>query len=136
PFDIDINDRSHIAWVAFGSRAFISSVFSHEVVEALTDPEGDGVQVNPTNPSSWNEIGDVCRTTGLVNGVTVQSYWSQTDSACVIPANVQLQMQITGIHKNPRNDPYHPIREVGGINQTEGVPFRMSQIDRIRSIDR
>jgi hypothetical protein len=136
PFDIDINDRSHIAWVAFGNRAFISSVFSHEVVEALTDPEGDGIQVNPTNPTSWNEIGDVCSTTGNINGVTVQSYWSQTDRACVIPADIPLEMQITAIHKNPRFDPYHPIQQVAGINRTQNIPFRISQLDCIRSIDR
>jgi hypothetical protein len=136
PFDIDINDRSHIAWVAFGNRAFISSVFSHELVEATSDPEGDGIQVNPTNPNNWNEIGDVCATTGLVNGVTVQSYWSQSDQACVIPADIPLEMQITCIHKTPRNDPYHPIRQVGGINRTQNIPFRISQADCIRSIDR
>jgi hypothetical protein len=136
PFDIDINQRSHIAWVASGSRAFVSSVFSHEVVEALTDPEGDGLQVNPTNSSNWNEIGDVCSSTGLVNGVTVQSYWSQQDQACVIPVNIPLEMQITCIHKNPRNDPYHPIREVGGTNHTQNIPFRMSQLACIESIDR
>jgi hypothetical protein len=136
PFDFDINDRSHMAWVAFGSRAFISAVFSHELVETLSDPEGDGIQVNPTNPNNWNEIGDVCVTTGLVNGVTVQSYWSQSDRACVIPANVPLSMQITCIHKNPRNDPNHPIRSVGGINQTQSIPFRMTQAQCIESIDR
>jgi len=136
PFDIDINDRSHMAWVAFGNRAFISSVFSHELVEALSDPEGNGIQVNPTNPSNWNEIGDVCATRGLVNGVTVQSYWSQSDRACVIPANLQLSMQITCIHKNPRNDPAHPIRTVGGINLTQNIPFRMTQAQCIQSIDR
>jgi hypothetical protein len=136
PFDFDINDRSHMAWVAFGNRAFISSVFSHELVEALSDPEGNGIQVNPTNSSSWNEIGDVCATTGLVNGVTVQSYWSQSDRACVIPANLPLSMQITCIHKNPRDDPAHPIRTVGGINLTQNIPFRMSQVQCIQSIDR
>ncbi|GLH72695.1 hypothetical protein GETHLI_11970 [Geothrix limicola] len=136
PFDIDINDRSHLAWVAFGSRAFISSVFSHEVVEALSDPEGNGIQVNPTNSSNWNEIGDVCQSTGIVNGVTVQSYWSQSDKACVIPVNIPLTMQITFIHKNPRNDMFHPIRNVGGMNLTQNIPFRMTQQECIASIDR
>jgi hypothetical protein len=136
PFDFDINDRSHMAWVAFGSRASISSLFSHELVEALTDPEGDGIQVNPTNPSNWNEIGDVCSTRGVVNGVTTQSYWSQQDQACVIPANIPLQMQITCINMTPSIDPYPPIREVGGINRTQNIPFRMSQADCINSIDR
>ncbi len=136
PFDIDILDRSHMAWVAFGSRAFISSVFSHELVEALSDPEGDGIQVNPTNGSNWNEIGDACQSTGLVNGVTVQSYWSQSDRACVIPVNLKLEMQITFIHKDPRNDAFHPIQAVGGMNLTQNIPFRMSQKECIASIDR
>ncbi len=136
PFDFDVNDRSHMAWVAFGGRAFISAVFSHEVVEALSDPEGDGIQVNPTNANAWNEIGDACSSTGLVNGVTVQSYWSQVDKACVIPADIPLSMQITCIHKNPRNDPFHPIRMVGGTNLTQNAPFRMTQAQCIQSIDR
>jgi hypothetical protein len=92
--DVDINERSHFAWVAFGTRAQISTHFSHELVESLSDPEGDGIQVNPRNDSSWHEIGDACTSTGVLNGVTVQSYWSQSDKACVIPANVSLQMQI------------------------------------------
>jgi hypothetical protein len=66
----------------------MSLTFSHELVEALTDPEGNGIQVNPTNPTNWNEICDVCATPGIVNGVTVQSYWSQQDQACVIPTNI------------------------------------------------
>jgi len=135
-FDFDINDRSHVAWVANGSRAFMSSVFSHELVEAASDPEGDGIQVNPRNANSWNEIGDVCRSTGLVNGVTVQSYWSQMDQACVIPVDIPLSMQITCITKRPRNDPYHPILAVCGINLTQNIPFRLSQLSCIASIDR
>jgi hypothetical protein len=136
PFDIDLNERSHMAWVAFGSRAFISSVFSHELVEALSDPEGNGIQVNPTNANNWNEIGDACQSTGLVNGVTVQSYWSQSDRACVIPVNLTLEMQITHIHKSPRNDAFHPIRAVAGMNLTQNIPFRMTQQECIASIDR
>jgi hypothetical protein len=136
PFDIDINDRSHMAWVAFGNRAFISSVFSHELVEALSDPEGNGIQVNPTNANNWNEVGDVCQSTGLVNGVTVQSYWSQTDKACVIPVNLVLEMQITHIHKIPRFDPGHPIRSVSGLNLTQNIPFHLTQKECIASIDR
>jgi hypothetical protein len=40
-FDLDTNQRSHFAWVRYGSRSFISTWFSHELVEALTDPEGN-----------------------------------------------------------------------------------------------
>jgi hypothetical protein len=38
-----------MSWVLYGSQASISSVFSHELAEACSDPEGNGVQVNPTN---------------------------------------------------------------------------------------
>jgi hypothetical protein len=136
PFDFDINQRSHIAWVAFGNRAFVSSVFSHELVEALSDPEGDGVQVNPTNSSSWNEIGDVCSSRGLVNGVTVQSYWSQQDQACVIPVNIRFKLEVTGIRKLRTRALYHPVEEVAGINRTDRTRFRMTQEQLINAIDR
>lgn len=136
PFDFDINQRSHIAWVAFGDRAFISSVFSHELVEALSDPEGDGVQVNPTDPNSWHEIGDVCSSRGRVNGVTVQSYWSQQDQACVIPVNLRFELEVTGIRTARRSALLHPIDELVGINHTEKAPFRMSQAECIHAIDR
>lgn len=136
PFDFDLFDRTHTAFVMFASRAAISSIFSHELVEALSEPEGDAVQVDPRNSSSWNEIADICFSTGIVNGVTVQAYWSQADKACIIPIEQQLEMEITCIHKSPRNDPYHPIQKVGGINRTTNKPFLMTQQECIRSIDR
>jgi hypothetical protein len=137
PFDFDINQRSHIAWVAFGTRSFISSVFSHELVEALTDPEGDGVQVDPTNATNWNEIGDVCSTRGTVNGVTVQSYWSEQDHACVIPVNLVFELEVTSVRRaRAASALMHPIEEVVGINHTEKRPFRMTQAELIAAIDR
>ena len=136
PFDFDINQRSHFAWVFFSSRANISSVFSHELVEALTDPEGDGVQVDPTNPTNWNEIGDVCSSRGTVNGVTVQSYWSQQDQACVVPVNLVFELEITSIRRSRAGALVHPIGEVAGINHTAKQPFRMTQAEVIAAIDR
>ncbi|MEA3200509.1 MAG: hypothetical protein QOE90_1937 [Thermoplasmata archaeon] len=82
PFDWD---TAWYLWVMNGSLDTITSLFSHELVEACTDPEGDAVQVNPRNGSSWNEIADVCSSTDVLNGVRVQSYWSDRDKACVIP---------------------------------------------------
>jgi len=135
-FDLDWNDRSHMAWVLYGTRAFMSSVFSHELAEALSDPEGNGIQVNPTNSTNWNEIGDACRSTGLLNGVTVQSYWSQRDQACVMPNNVSIRRQISCIHKTPRGNPWDDIEIIGGTDVTRGVPFTMSQDQAILEIDR
>jgi hypothetical protein len=65
----------YVAWVGNdGTRDFISADFSHELVETLTDPEGDGWQVEPRSRFTWNEIGDVCNSTMSLNGVTVSSY--------------------------------------------------------------
>jgi hypothetical protein len=76
------------AWVAFNpvnNGAQMTRLFSHELVETMTDPNGDAIQVNPRNSTNWNEIGDVCNSAGTVNGVYVTSYFSAADQACIIP---------------------------------------------------
>jgi hypothetical protein len=68
------------------------AILSHELVEACTDPEGTGFQMNApgictSDPHAWCEIGDVCNTNGTtLNGLNVRSYWSDTSKACVIPS--------------------------------------------------
>ncbi len=79
----------HFAWVTNnGQLDFITTVFSHELVESCTDPEGTAFlgTAGTCSQSGWCEIADVCTNTGKVNGVTVQSYWSQRSSTCVIPS--------------------------------------------------
>lgn len=134
--DADLWDASHFAFISFNSRSEISRIFSHELVEALTDPEGDAIQMIPVNDSSWNEIADHCRSRAGLNGVTVQSYWSEKDKSCVIPVEVQVEMEITCIHKIPRDDPYHHIISVGGIDRTRNVPFNLKLNDVINLLDR
>jgi hypothetical protein len=41
--------------------------------------------VDPRNSSSWHEICDVCQSVADLNGVSVASYFSASDGACVIP---------------------------------------------------
>jgi hypothetical protein len=91
-FDVD-NDRSRLAWIGNpggpGAIDAITTTFSHELVEACTDPDTTADpawrQTPCTNPSQC-EIGDVCSSVARVFGVQVQAYWSQSDGACVIPA--------------------------------------------------
>jgi hypothetical protein len=81
-------NQAHIAWVTNnGSLSSVTTIFSHELVESVTDPEGSAVTGVPGTCSQggWCEIGDVCSTTGVLNGVVVQSYWSDEDQACVVP---------------------------------------------------
>jgi hypothetical protein len=59
-----------VAWTGNnGTRQFISSTFSHELVEALTDPDGGGWQIEPRSRFNWNEICDVCNGVADLNGV-------------------------------------------------------------------
>jgi hypothetical protein len=82
--------KLYIACLHFASRFHMSSVFSHELIEACTDPEGTGIRIkfSPIPLNSDREIADICEDDtpqAKVNGVKVQSYWSQSHRSCVIP---------------------------------------------------
>lgn len=89
--DVD-NDPIHCLWVGSdGTLDYITTVFSHELAEAVTDPGGGtGIVAGPGTPGcppqGSCQIGDVCTSIcGITSGVKVQSYWSQTGGACVLP---------------------------------------------------
>jgi hypothetical protein len=76
----------------------VTKVFSHELVEACTNPNVDtsnnGILVNGTKADGTSvnndEIGDTCNDqfgTADMNGIqcSVQSYWSKADNACILP---------------------------------------------------
>ena len=77
------------AWVTHNGLDDFSEVFSHELVEAATDPEGTGwtsTTACGTGHGGWCEIGDVCQgSTARVHGVLVQRYFSNRDNQCVVP---------------------------------------------------
>jgi hypothetical protein len=79
--------KLQIAYILFGSRDFISNVFSHELIEACTNPNEKGIRIKSTQESIGNEIADICQDSfgKLRNGVSVQSYWSQKEKSCIIP---------------------------------------------------
>lgn len=81
--------KIHYAWFAnAGSVHALTGIMSHEIVEAATDPEGDGfLGVEGTcSQEGWCEIADICRSAGVVDGVAVRSYWSDEAGKCIIPA--------------------------------------------------
>ena len=99
PFDFD-NDKAHYAWVMNnGTLDFVTTVFSHELVETATDPEGSAIlgAAGTCSGTGWCEIGDVCSSTGVVDGVTVQSYWSQRDGACIVPTGLPRWTSMRGV---------------------------------------
>jgi hypothetical protein len=84
---VHAGQRVRFAWITHDSTlAATTALISHEVVEAVTDPEGSGVLgVDGTcHRLGWCEISDVCSPTGVIDGVVVQSYWSNADGACVV----------------------------------------------------
>ena len=80
--------RIRFAWITnSGNLASLTRIISHEVVEAATDPEGSaflGV-AGTCSQGGWCEIGDVCSSTAVLDGVTVQSFWSNQAAACIVP---------------------------------------------------
>jgi hypothetical protein len=129
------------AWVLNGSGIdFITTVFSHELAEAYTDPEGTYIQIQPGNPTNWNEVGDVCQSVAYVDGVAVQSYWSQKDQACVIPYYVDhgfphgvppsgARLKVTGIRRSySKNQRVYFITEFQ-VQDPAGNTFHISHTD-------
>src|SRR5262249_43761120 len=89
PPRLELGTASAFAWVTNdGTLDGMTTVLSHEIAEAVTDPQGsailgvDGV----CDADGWCEIGDVCELeTGSCDGVTVQAYWSQRAGRCIVP---------------------------------------------------
>jgi hypothetical protein len=66
----------------------LTLLYSHEMVESITDPEGTALQVNPRNPTNWNEIsdGEAQNYAYRVNNhVWAQSYYSDADHRFTVP---------------------------------------------------
>jgi hypothetical protein len=77
------------AWTAGALTVnFATLIMTHELVEAITDPDGDAFQGVPGTCSEpgWCEIADICLTDRVLDGVMVNSYWSDVAGDCVIPA--------------------------------------------------
>jgi hypothetical protein len=91
--DAGTNTIGHFAWVTNnGTLDYVTKIFSHELVESCTDPEGSAILgvTGTCSQSGWCEIGDVCNSAGRLDGVLVQSYWSQSDHACIVPQALQI----------------------------------------------
>jgi hypothetical protein len=83
----------HYAWFASpGALDGLTAIMSHEIVETATDPEGSGfLGVRGTcSQEGWCEVADICGTTGVIDGVTVSSYWSDEARECVVPTTPRL----------------------------------------------
>jgi hypothetical protein len=93
-YDLGDTDDDPVRYAWIGTQAFggisaldmTTSTFSHELVEAMTDPgPTGGWRQSPDPGGTGGEIGDVCGQIGRLDGVAVQAYWSNADNQCVIP---------------------------------------------------
>jgi hypothetical protein len=87
-YDKRQGQRIHYVWTAdSGDLARATRITSHELVEAVTDPEGSAVRgaAGTCHDDGWCEIADVCSWAAVLDGVTVSSYWSNLAQACVVP---------------------------------------------------
>lgn len=98
-FPADI-DKAWVAFICTNTLDQITSTFCHEIAETCTDPESDAWTVTGNQ-----EIGDVCNFVDQVqNGITLESYWSATDNACLLPTAYSLRrgLQWSGKRLNGR----------------------------------
>ena len=90
----------HFGWITNGgSLAGVTSVLSHELVESVTDPEGSAILgvAGTCSQGGWCEIGDVCYVNSVIDGTTVQKYYSNNDSGCIAPTWPALTFPISGV---------------------------------------
>jgi hypothetical protein len=94
------SNQAHIAWLINfdGTLSSVTTVFSHVLVESVTDPEGTAVTGVPgtcdqsatdaqTDFEPWCENRRHLQHHGSDQRVVVQSYWSDEDQACVVPTS-------------------------------------------------
>jgi Ca2+-binding RTX toxin-like protein len=108
-FDVD---HVHYGWI--GNNGHLDSltyIMSHEVVEAMSDPDGDGITT--THGASWTGGGDfeICDAEAQqysyrLNGYRVQSYWSAWDWAYIVPDGNAQTVYVSNGHLNIYGDEY------------------------------
>jgi hypothetical protein len=79
------------AWIAFvnyfGSLDSLMVVFTHELVETITDPEPPSGYYDNATTGQITEIADYCSSyLGWVNGHTVSAYYSNSMLGCIVPS--------------------------------------------------
>jgi hypothetical protein len=102
-------DRAWVGYVSYGTFDHITSVFTHQLVEAITNPEPDEpAWVMTRTINGGREIGDACNNTVDrldSSAVLVQAYWSEQHKACVIPQGLG---QLGTLQSLQSNGPVQP----------------------------
>jgi hypothetical protein len=98
-------DLARSAWVNFADIGSMTSVFTHELVESLTNPDpliNDAILTD--SPQGAGEIADAClNQIGSAGGQVVAAYYSDRLKKCVVPTEV-LHRSVslsTSVHYGP-----------------------------------
>ena len=122
-----------VMWVGNeGTPDAITSVFSHELVETLTDPEADGWQIDPRDRPVSRKSPTSAKPSKRSMAFWSGSYRSNEDNACVVPIRAYTIYTVQWIWR-PRR-----IEWLGGVDE-EQVPWqlpRQAVMDRLRQGDR
>jgi hypothetical protein len=119
-YDYSTEGLYHYGWtINDGSLDTITLWFSQELVEAVTDPEGTAIQVNPRNTTDWNEIGDheAEDYSYRLNNVKVQSYFSARDHAYIVPTANGVVVTLNGEVGDQFASPVDLVFVIGLDNQ-------------------
>jgi hypothetical protein len=104
PTDVDFLDIDY-AWVGYVYNSTLddmTSVFCHELVETLTDPEPYGGWHTEPHADGQGEIGDLCFLwTVKHEGINYQAYYSKLDSECIVPVAYSLRRFVSSMGINP-----------------------------------
>ena len=80
--------RIHFAWTTdSASLATATRIISHELVEAITDPEDSAMLgvAGTCRQKGWCEIADICPDPLIVDGIAAATYWSNQAGGCIAP---------------------------------------------------
>lgn len=111
-------DNVWVAWIGNNTLSQMTSTFCHELAEMCTDPESDAWRIDGAKPGC-DEIADICNLQdGPLNGVTVESYWSIFDGACLIPTAWSVRRTLAGAGKKLDGKGLRSLQNpIGSLNQ-------------------
>jgi hypothetical protein len=85
------------AWITDAKSSYME-ILSHELLEGITQPWGNGTGINTDCGGSENELADICNSSRTQHGYVLSGYWSAADVVtdifgntygCVVPQNYQ-----------------------------------------------
>jgi hypothetical protein len=136
----------HYGWTINenGNLDALTYYFSHELAEAVTDPDYHSYQFAPGN--AVNEISDneAQNYAYRLDGVLVQSYWSDSDQRCVVPTgqnqnfyvNMKRELTVKGDQLKDAGGHVTPNDTVSVEDSADSDRIKVTLNDEVAEFDR